>query len=96
MFPAKEIADTFKAQAFARLDQGKGGKPKMLYVDANLLIDLCLAYESAAEGDVSNLEYIIKVLSEDKQKLMEALDKISDKVHVDSDIWELATNTGVY
>lgn len=96
MFPAKEIAEKFKAQAFARLDQGKGGKPKMLYVEANPLIDLCLAYECAAEGDVSNLEYSLKVLMEDKQKLMSILDKIAEKSHVDSEIWELAMNTGVY
>ena len=96
MFPALHIAESFKKQAFARLDQGKGGKQKMLYVDANLLIDLCLAFESAAEGDVSNLEYCLKVLSEDKQKLMSSLDKIAEKSHVDSEIWELAMNTGVY
>lgn len=96
MLTAKDIAEEFKAQAFARLDQGKGGKPKKLYVEANPLIDLCLAYECAAVGDTENLEYSLKVLMEDKQKLMAALDKIADKVHVDSEIWGLAMNTGVY
>ena len=95
MIPALEIAEKFKKQAFARLDQGKGGS-KMLHVEANLLIDLCLAFECAAEGDVANLEYSLKVLMEDKQKLMTALDKIAEKVHVDSEIYEIAMDTGVY
>lgn len=96
MFPALHIAADLKKQAFARLDQGRGGKPKMLQVDANLLIDLCLAFESAAEGDVQNLEYIIKVLSEDKKKLQDVLERISDHVGVDSPVWDMAQDTGVY
>lgn len=96
MFAAKEISDDFKAQAFYRLDQGKGGKPKMLYVDANKLIDLCLAYECAAVGDVSNLEYSLKVLGEDKQKLMNVLDKIAQLSDINSEIYKLIATVGVY
>ena len=96
MFPALHIAADLKKQAFARLDQGRGGKPKMLYVDANLLIDLCLAFESAAEGDVSNLEYSIKVLFEDKQKLLKVLDKIAELSDCDSEVYTLAMDPGAY
>jgi len=96
MVPAKEIAEQFKKEAFFRLDHSKGSKPKMIYVDANKLIDLCLAYKCAAVGDVSNLEYSLKVLYESKEKLLQAMNDISVIVDVESIVYELANNHGVY
>ena len=60
MFSALGIAADMKKEAFYVLDTQKRGKG-MVYVNANQLIDLCLAFECASKGDVENLEFSLKV-----------------------------------
>lgn len=81
MFPALEIAKEFKALGFTRLDAKRLGSG-MVQVNANKLIDLCLAFEAAAAGDVENLEYSLNVshkIINEKDKEIEWLNqKLSD------------------
>lgn len=89
MFPALEIASDMKKAAFYVLDNQRRGQGKV-WVDANRLINLCLAFESAAEGKVDNLEFII---AQQKALLAEAqrrLGEIAALAEVDSQIFDIA------
>lgn len=77
MFPALHIAKEFKEKGFARLDSSRRGTGSV-WVDANELIDLCLAFEDAAKGEVTNLEYCLKVSQEELEKLRSELGKLKD------------------
>jgi hypothetical protein len=86
MFAMLEEAAELKKIAFAKLDRGHKG----VTVNPNLLIDIILAYESAAVGDTENLNYSLKVKSEQVEKYRLLMGQIADNVHPDSEVWELA------
>ena len=90
MFPALEISADMKKRAFYVLDTQRRGKG-MVYVPANQLIDLCLAFESAAKGEVENLEYSLKVQRERADKAQGILDAIAAISSPDGNVWNLAT-----
>ena len=92
MFPALEIAKEFKAIGFEKLDARRVGNG-MVKVNANRLIDLCLAFESAAAGDVENLEYGLNV----SQRIIAEKDKeiewLNQKLHdAGVDVFDLYMN----
>lgn len=76
MYSALHIAEDMKKKAFHLLDTQKRGKG-MVSVDANRLIDLCLAFEHAAKGDVENLEFSLKVQQEIINDARERLNHIA-------------------
>lgn len=86
MIAMLEQAQELKKEAFSKLDRNN----KKISVDLNLLIDIILAYESAAEGDTENLNYALKVAHQSIDKYEELLSQIADCVEVDSKAWQLA------
>ena len=88
MFPALKIAADMKQEALAVLDRSRNcGR---VTVNANQLVDLCIAFECAAKGDVSNLEYIIERLGEDLAKAERKLSAIVGISEIDSEIYNIA------
>ena len=77
LFPALHIAKEFKQKGFDRLDTSRRGVGSV-WVDANQLIDLCLAFECAAEGDVSNLEYSLSACQKSIDKLENEIWRLKD------------------
>lgn len=89
MFPALDIAKELKSQAFHRLDTQRRGQGKV-WVDANRLIDLCLAFEAAAEGRVDNLEHIIKTQGEIIDEARKRLNQIAELTSPHSEAFRIA------
>ena len=89
MFPALDIASDMKKAAFYVLDTQRRGKGKV-WVDANQLINLCLAFESAAEGKVDNLEFIIAQQRETIAEAQRRFSMIADLADVDGEIFDIA------
>jgi hypothetical protein len=84
---ALEKAARLKKEAFAALDRSKKGTT--VRVDYNDLIDVCLAFEEAAKGDYSNLEYSSEINHQRYQGLSKILSRIIDHAVPDCEIWEL-------
>ncbi len=80
MIPALDIAKEFKRIGFHRLDTQRRGQG-MVQVNANQLIDLCLAFESAAEGDISNLEYSLKVSRQQIDQQQREIEWLTEKLY---------------
>lgn len=89
MFPALDIASDMKKAAFHVLDNQRRGKGKV-WVDANQLINLCLAFESAAEGKVDNLEFIIAQQAAMIAEAQRRFRVIAGLADVDSEIFDIA------
>lgn len=87
MYQMLEEAEKLKKIAFAKLDRGH----KCVTVEPNLLIDIILAYESAAKGDTENLNYSLKVANEMIETYRSLMDQIANKLDPDrdEDIWKL-------
>lgn len=79
MFPALDIAKEFKRIGFQRLDAKRLGQG-MVQVNANKLIDLCLAFECAAEGDVSNLEHSLDVANKEIEEQRNRIFLLEEKL----------------
>lgn len=88
MFAMLEKAGNLKKVAFAKLDRGH----KSVSVEPNLLIDIILAFESAAKGDTENLNYSLKVAHEMIQRYESILSQIADKLDPEQneELWNLA------
>lgn len=92
MFPALEIAKEFKALGFSRLDAKRTGLG-MVQVNANKLIDLCLAFESAAEGKVENLEYSLTVAHKTIAEKDKEIEWLNEKLYnANIDVFDLYMN----
>ena len=89
MYPAIDLSARLKAKAFHTLETQTRGKG-MVWVSANELINLCLAFEAAAEGRVDNLEYSIKVLAEQLEKARQRLNQIANLSDADGEVFEIA------
>lgn len=93
---ASETVKRLEKQAVWAIDTSRKGGNVTVRVKANDLLTLCHAYDQASEGNYADQEYALKVLQEDKRKLQEQLEKIAELVDVDSKIWSLAQDHGVF
>lgn len=81
-----ETAHKLKKIAFDSIDKGKGGTVR---INANDLIDVCLALEEASSGNYFNLEFSNAINHAQYCALRKILNKISDIAVPDSEIWDL-------
>jgi len=84
---ALKKAARLKKEAFAALDASKKGTT--VRVNYNDLIDVCLAFEEASNGDYANLDFSNEINFRRYMGLSKILDRIADIVPVDSKVWQL-------